>query len=66
MRAWLRQHGEGLTWNLVLASGSGHASHPVDIAGLEIGTVSRTPLQEAYWDPSRLPEPAPGGSKVVN
>lgn len=66
MRTWLDRHGAEIEWNLVLASGSGPGSHAVDLAGIEIGTVVRTPLMPKHWDPSRLKVDLPSGSDVVN
>lgn len=66
MRTWLAQHGAELSWNIVLASGGGTASRQVDLGGLTVGTVRRTPLKTEHWDPSRLQTELPAGSDVVN
>ena len=66
MRPWLETHGADLSWNVVLASNSG-SSTVIELGGIELGTVSRTPLMPEHWSPERLGRvELPEGSDVVN
>lgn len=66
MEQWLRQHGEGVTWNLVLVSGPARLGRFEYAEGVEVGVVSRAPLKAQYWTPDRLSNTPPEGSDVVN
>ncbi len=66
MRDWLKAHGSVVSWNVVLVSGParhGTFSYAPDV---EVGLVSRAPLQEKFWTPDRLPAGPPVGSDIVN
>lgn len=66
MRDWLSAHGSAVTWNLVLVSGPARLGNFEYSPGVEVGRVSRAPLQEKFWTPDRLPTNPPAGSDVVN
>lgn len=66
MRAWLAEHGDGVTWNLVLVSGPARLGSFEYAPDVTVARVSRAPLAEKYWTPDRLPGTLPDGSDVVN
>lgn len=66
MREWLGAHGSAFTWNLVLVSGPARLGTFEYAHGVEVGRVSRAPLQEKYWSVDRLPGRPPEGSDIVN
>lgn len=66
MDEWLGSHGSATSWHLVLVSGPARLGGFDYAPGVEVGLVSRAPLDEKYWTPERLPEAPPEGSDVVN
>ncbi|MGV9193630.1 Z1 domain-containing protein [Microbacterium sp. MC2] len=66
MATWLEKHGTNVTWNVVLVSGPRKRGTFAYAPGVEVGLVSRAPLQEKYWKPERLDGELPEGSDVVN
>lgn len=66
MSTWLENHGSTVTWNLVLVSGPRKRGSFAYAPGVEVGLVSRAPLQEEYWNPDRLGGEVPEGSDVIN
>ncbi|GAA1465151.1 Z1 domain-containing protein [Microbacterium thalassium] len=66
MKTWLSEHGDGVTWNLVLVSGPARLGSFEYAPEIGVGRVSRAPLAEAFWTPERLPDAPPDGSDVVN
>jgi hypothetical protein len=66
MATWLKKHGTNVTWNVVLVSGPRRRGTFSYASGVEVGLVSRAPLQERYWKPERLDGELPEGSDVIN
>lgn len=66
METWLKNHGAGVSWNLVLVSGPRKRGTFAYAPGVEVGLVSRSPLREEYWKPERLDGELRQGSDVVN
>lgn len=66
MATWLGTHGSKVTWNVVLVSGPRKRGSFAYAPGVEVGLVSRAPLQEEYWTSERLSGELPDGSDVIN
>lgn len=66
MKTWLGEHGDDVSWNLVLVSGPARLGSFEFGPEIAVGRVSRAPLAEKFWTPDRLPAAPPAGSDVVN
>lgn len=66
MERWLSEYGRYTDWELVLVSGVGKGSHPVEIAGVTIGTTRRARIRDGKWSPEKTTFERPSTADLVN
>ncbi len=66
MERWLSEYGRYTDWKLVLVSGTGKGSRPVEIADVTIGTTRRARIRDGKWSPEKTTFDRPSTADLVN